>query len=60
LGGLVRLTQRAAYHGTKHSALGITKSAGFEYAPLCCAPAASGHAAAAAPNIAMNSRLFIR
>src|SRR3954463_3850399 len=33
LGGLVGLPQRAAYHGTKHAVLGITKSAGVEYAP---------------------------
>jgi NAD(P)-dependent dehydrogenase (short-subunit alcohol dehydrogenase family) len=33
LGGLVGLPQRAAYHGTKHAVLGMTKSAGAEYAP---------------------------
>ena len=33
LGGLVGLPQRAAYHGTKHAVLGMTKSAGVEYAP---------------------------
>ena len=33
LGGLVGLPQRAAYHGTKHAVLGMTKSAGIEYAP---------------------------
>jgi hypothetical protein len=33
LGGLVGLLQRAAYHGTKHAVLGMTKSAGVEYAP---------------------------
>jgi NAD(P)-dependent dehydrogenase (short-subunit alcohol dehydrogenase family) len=33
LGGLVGPPQRAAYHGTKHSVLGMTKSAGVEYAP---------------------------
>ena len=32
-GGLVGLPQRAAYHGTKHAVLGMTKSAGVEYAP---------------------------
>jgi NAD(P)-dependent dehydrogenase (short-subunit alcohol dehydrogenase family) len=32
LGGLVGLPQRAAYHGTKHAVLGMTKSAGVEYA----------------------------
>ena len=32
LGGLVGLPQRAAYHGTKHSVLGITNSAAMEYA----------------------------
>lgn len=33
LGGLVGLPGRAAYHGTKHAVLGMTKSAGVEYAP---------------------------
>ena len=33
MGGLVGLPQRAAYHGTKHAVLGMTKSAGVEYAP---------------------------
>ena len=32
LGGLVGLPQRAAYHGTKHAVLGMTKSAGVERA----------------------------
>jgi NAD(P)-dependent dehydrogenase (short-subunit alcohol dehydrogenase family) len=32
LGGLVGLPGRAAYHGTKHAVLGMTKSAGVEYA----------------------------
>ncbi|GAB7551267.1 SDR family oxidoreductase [Novosphingobium sp. 11B] len=32
LGGLVGLPQRAAYHGSKHAVLGLTKSAGVEYA----------------------------
>jgi NAD(P)-dependent dehydrogenase (short-subunit alcohol dehydrogenase family) len=34
LGGLVGLPGRASYHGTKHAVLGMTKSAGVEYAPL--------------------------
>ncbi len=33
LGGLVGLPQRAAYHGTKHAVIGMTRSAGVEYAP---------------------------
>lgn len=33
LGGLVGLPQRASYHGTKHAVIGMTKSAGVEYAP---------------------------
>lgn len=33
LGGLVGLPERAAYHGSKHAVLGMTKSAGVEYAP---------------------------
>ncbi|WP_260929315.1 SDR family oxidoreductase [Novosphingobium sp. 9] len=32
LGGLVGLPQRAAYHGTKHAVIGMTRSAGVEYA----------------------------
>lgn len=33
LGGLVGLPERAAYHGSKHAVLGMTKSAAVEYAP---------------------------
>ena len=33
LGGLVGLPGRASYDGTKHAVLGMTKSAGVEYAP---------------------------
>ncbi len=33
LGGLVGLPGRAAYHGTKYAVLGMTRSAGVEYAP---------------------------
>ena len=33
LGGLVGLPGRAAYHGTKPAVIGMTKSAGVEYAP---------------------------
>jgi NAD(P)-dependent dehydrogenase (short-subunit alcohol dehydrogenase family) len=33
LGGLVGLPGRASYHGTKHAVIGMTKSAGVEYAP---------------------------
>lgn len=33
IGGLIGLPGRAAYHGTKHAVLGMTKSAGVEYAP---------------------------
>ncbi|WP_027146661.1 SDR family oxidoreductase [Mesorhizobium sp. WSM3626] len=33
LGGLVGLPLRAAYHGTKHAVIGMTRSAGVEYAP---------------------------
>lgn len=32
IGGLIGLPQRAAYHGTKHAVLGMTKSAAVEYA----------------------------
>lgn len=33
LGGLVGLPGRAAYHGSKHAVIGMTKSAAMEYAP---------------------------
>jgi len=33
IGGLIGLPERAAYHGTKHAVLGMTKGAGVEYAP---------------------------
>jgi NAD(P)-dependent dehydrogenase (short-subunit alcohol dehydrogenase family) len=33
LGGLVGLPGRAAYHASKHGVLGLTSSAGLEYAP---------------------------
>lgn len=33
LGGLVGLPRRASYHGTKHAVIGMTRSAGVEYAP---------------------------
>ena len=33
IGGLIGLPERAAYHGTKHAVLGMTKSAGVEYPP---------------------------
>lgn len=33
LGGLIGLPGRAAYHGTKHAVIGMTRSAGVEYAP---------------------------
>lgn len=33
IGGLIGLPERAAYHGTKHAVLGMTKSAAVEYAP---------------------------
>lgn len=38
IGGLVDLRQRAAYHGTKHALLGMTKSAAVLW---LCSPAAS-------------------
>lgn len=43
LGGLVGLPQRAAYHGTKHAVLGMTKSAGVEYAPRALARSYCDH-----------------
>jgi NAD(P)-dependent dehydrogenase (short-subunit alcohol dehydrogenase family) len=33
IGGLIGLPERAAYHGTKHAVLGMTKSVAVEYAP---------------------------
>ncbi len=33
LGGLVGLPGRAAYHGSKHGVIGLTRSAAMEYAP---------------------------
>ena len=33
IGGLIGLPERAAYHAAKHAVLGMTKSAGVEYAP---------------------------
>jgi NAD(P)-dependent dehydrogenase (short-subunit alcohol dehydrogenase family) len=33
LGGLVGGAGRAAYHGSKHGILGLTRSAALEYAP---------------------------
>ncbi|MGI5159394.1 glucose 1-dehydrogenase [Microbispora sp. CA-102843] len=33
LGGLVGLPERAAYHASKHGAIGLTRSAAVEYAP---------------------------
>lgn len=33
LGGLVGLPGRAAFRGTKHAVIGMTRSAGVEYAP---------------------------
>lgn len=33
IGGLIAGPTRAAYHGTKHAVLGLTKSAAVEYAP---------------------------